>query len=116
MIVADVVRDGDTLHVYIGARHRSFAPVDPLGTVGEADQDEDRLVAPMPGKIIAIHAGRGDRVRRGQLLLVMEAMKMEHSIVAPHDGAVEQVRYRVGDQVEEGATLVSLREAGEGES
>jgi 3-methylcrotonyl-CoA carboxylase alpha subunit len=116
MIAADVVRDGDTLHVYIGARHRSFAPVDPLGTVGEADQDEDRLVAPMPGKIIAIHAGRGDRVRRGQLLLVMEAMKMEHSIVAPHDGAVEQVRYRVGDQVEEGATLVSLREAGEGES
>ena len=63
----------------------------------------------MPGKIIAIHAWAGDRVRRGQLLLVMEAMKMEHSIVAPHDGAVEQVRYRVGDQVEEGVTLVSLR-------
>jgi len=71
----------------------------------------------MPGKIIAIHASSGDRVRRGQLLLVMEAMKMEHSIVAPHDGAVEQVRYKVGDQVQEGETLVSLREAdGQGES
>jgi len=50
-------------------------------------------------------------VRRGQLLLVMEAMKMEHSIVAPHDGAVEQVLFKVGDQVQEGETLVSLREA-----
>ena len=83
VVSADVVRDGDTLHVFIGARHRSFTPVDPLGTVGEPDQDEDRLCAPMPGKIIAIHASIGDRVRRGQLLLVMEAMKMEHSILAP---------------------------------
>jgi len=108
-VAADVVRDGDVLHVFIGGRHRGFALVDPLASAGELDQDEDRLCAPMPGKIIAIHASAGDRVRRGQLLLVMEAMKMEHSIVAPHDGAVEQVRYRVGDQVEEGVTLVSLR-------
>jgi 3-methylcrotonyl-CoA carboxylase alpha subunit len=111
VVAADVIRDGAVLHVFIDGHHRSFAQVDPLGTAGEADQDEDRLVAPMPGKIIAIHASSGDRVRRGQLLLVMEAMKMEHSIVAPHDGAVDQVRYEVGDQVQEGATLVSLREA-----
>jgi len=109
-LAADVVRDGDALHVFAGGRHRSFTLVDPLGSVGTPDQDEDRLCAPMPGKIIAIHVSDGERVRRGQLLLVMEAMKMEHSIVAPHDGAVEQVRYRVGDQVEEGATLVSLHE------
>jgi 3-methylcrotonyl-CoA carboxylase alpha subunit len=51
-------------------------------------------------------------VRRGQPLLVLEAMKMEHAIVAPHDGTVEQVRYRIGDQVDEGATLVSLSDAG----
>jgi 3-methylcrotonyl-CoA carboxylase alpha subunit len=111
VLAADVVRDGAALHVFVDGRHRNFTQVDPIGTVDEADQDEDRLCAPMPGKIIAIHASNGDRVRRGQLLLVMEAMKMEHSIVAPHDGAVEQVRYKVGDQVEEGATLVSLREA-----
>ncbi len=110
-VVADVVRDGEALHVFAAGRHYSFTQIDLLGTVGELDQDEDRLCAPMPGKIIAIHAASGDRVRRGQLLVVMEAMKMEHSILAPHDGAVEQVRYRVGDLVEEGATLVSLREA-----
>jgi 3-methylcrotonyl-CoA carboxylase alpha subunit len=113
VVSADVVRHGDVLHVFAGAVHRAFALVDPVGTPGEADQDEDRLCAPMPGKIIAIHASAGDRVRRGQLLLVMEAMKMEHSIVAPHDGVLEQLRYRVGDQVEEGATLVALRAADE---
>ncbi|HEY4039954.1 MAG TPA: biotin/lipoyl-containing protein, partial [Burkholderiaceae bacterium] len=112
VLAADVVRDGDTLNVFTGARHRSYTLVDPLGTGGEADQDEDQLCAPMPGKIIAIHASQGDHVRRGQLLLVMEAMKMEHSILAPHDGVVDRVRYRVGDQVEEGALLVSLHEPG----
>jgi 3-methylcrotonyl-CoA carboxylase alpha subunit len=109
-LAADVVRDGDAVHVFAGGRHCNFTLVDPLGSVGTPDQDEDRLCAPMPGKIIAIHASSGERVRRGQLLLVMEAMKMEHSIVAPHDGAVDQVHYRVGDQVDEGATLVSLSE------
>jgi 3-methylcrotonyl-CoA carboxylase alpha subunit len=112
VMTADVVRDGAALHVFAGGRHRSYTLLDPLAMAGGADQDEDRLCAPMPGKIIAIHASNGDRVRRGQLLLVMEAMKMEHSILAPHDGVVEQLRYRVGDQVEEGATLVSLHEPG----
>jgi 3-methylcrotonyl-CoA carboxylase alpha subunit len=116
VLAADVVRDGDTLHVFTGARHRSYSLVDPLRTVGETDQDEDQLCAPMPGKITAIHVTRGDRVRRGQLLLVMEAMKMEHSILAPHDGVVEQLRYGVGDQVQEGAMLVSLHEPGTGQS
>jgi len=108
LICADVVRDGDALHVFGAAGHRVFTLTDPLATSAEAEQDEDRLCAPMPGKIIAVNATSGERVRRGQVLLVMEAMKMEHSILAPHDGAVDQMRYRVGDQVEEGATLVSL--------
>jgi 3-methylcrotonyl-CoA carboxylase alpha subunit len=110
-LAADVVRDGIALHVFGGGRHRRFTLVDPVASAGGSDEDEDRLIAPMPGRIIAIHAAAGDPVRRGQLLVVMEAMKMEHSIVAPHDGTVEEVRYRVGDQVDEGATLVSLSEA-----
>jgi 3-methylcrotonyl-CoA carboxylase alpha subunit len=110
---ADVVRDGEELHVFADGDHRRFTQVDPISRAGEADEDEDRLCAPMPGKVIAIHAAAGDRVRRGQPLLVLEAMKMEHAIVAPHDGTVEEVRYRIGDQVDEGATLVSLSDASE---
>jgi 3-methylcrotonyl-CoA carboxylase alpha subunit len=65
----------------------------------------------MPGKVIALLVEPGARVRRGQPLLVMEAMKMEHTIAAPGDGVVERLLYRVGDQVAEGAPLVGFAAA-----
>ncbi|MGE8261174.1 MAG: acetyl-CoA carboxylase biotin carboxyl carrier protein subunit, partial [Stenotrophomonas sp.] len=64
--------------------------------------------APMPGKIISISVKAGDKVEKGQPLLVMEAMKMEHTISATADGTVGEVFYGVGDQVTEGAELVSI--------
>ena len=66
------------------------------------------MVAPMPGRIVAVHVKAGDRVRRGQPLVVLEAMKMEHGVTAPADGIVEAVHYASGDLVEEGAELLSL--------
>jgi 3-methylcrotonyl-CoA carboxylase alpha subunit len=111
-MAVDVVRVADALHVFAAGRRHTLTRVDPVAAVGTPEEDEDQLCAPMPGKIIAVHVASGDRVERGQLLLVMEAMKMEHSILAPHDGTIDAVRYRVGDQVEEGATLVSLKESG----
>jgi 3-methylcrotonyl-CoA carboxylase alpha subunit len=50
----------------------------------------------------------GDKVKRGQALLVMEAMKMEHTIAAPGEGTVKELLYGVGDQVAEGAALITL--------
>jgi 3-methylcrotonyl-CoA carboxylase alpha subunit len=52
----------------------------------------------------------GDRVERGQPMMVVEAMKMEHTIAAPRDGAVAAVHYAPGDLVEEGAELIALAE------
>ena len=69
-----------------------------------------RLIAPMPGKIIAVLTEPGATVTKGQPLVVMEAMKMEHTIKAPADGTVEKVRYAVGDQVEDGAELIGFAE------
>jgi len=66
------------------------------------------LTAPMPGKVIAVHVAVGDKVKRGQALLVMEAMKMEHTIAAPSEGTVKEMSYSVGDQVAEGAALITL--------
>ncbi|HKR20519.1 MAG TPA: biotin/lipoyl-containing protein, partial [Stellaceae bacterium] len=74
-----------------------------------------RVVAPMPGKIAAVHVAKGARVTRGQILLVLEAMKMEHAITAPGDGVVADIRYAPGDPVAEGAELLVLgseKEAG----
>src|SRR5260370_9689713 len=65
-----------------------------------------RLTAPMPGKIIQVLAAAEATVRRGQGLIVLEAMKMEHTVSAPADGVAQPVNYPVGDLVEEGAELI----------
>ena len=105
-LTADVVRAGDELHVFHNGRHRVLALADIIAQSAAAEVETGRLTAPMPGKLISIHAARGARVERGTPLLVMEAMKMEHTIVAPSDGVVSEVLYAVGDQVAEGAELV----------
>ncbi len=69
------------------------------------------LKAPMPGRVLSIAATEGQAVERGQLLLVLEAMKMEHRITAPADGIVKAIRVAQGDQVANGATLVMLEAA-----
>lgn len=64
--------------------------------------------APMPGKILGIKAQAGAAVKRGQVILILEAMKMENEIVAPQDGTVASINVAVGDMVEPGATLATL--------
>jgi propionyl-CoA carboxylase alpha chain len=68
------------------------------------------LLAPMPGKVLAVEVAEGDDVKAGQLLMIVEAMKMEHRITAPHAGMVGEVRARIGDQVAGGDLLVVLGE------
>ena len=70
------------------------------------------LTAPMPGNVLATHVKEGDAVREGQLLLVLEAMKMQHRITAPFEGSVKELHVGEGDQVDNGALLVMLEEAG----
>jgi len=66
------------------------------------------LMAPMPGKVIALLAAVGASVDKGAPLLLLEAMKMEHTISAPRAGTVKSYRYAAGDQVAEGAELVEF--------
>ncbi len=66
--------------------------------------------APMPGKVLQVRVAAGDRVARGDTLVILEAMKMEHAVTAPHDGTVAEVRAEPGQQVEAGAILVVLDE------
>jgi len=66
--------------------------------------------APMPGRILAVRSAPGERVTKGQVLVVLEAMKMEHEVVAPHDGVVREVMVEAGQQVDTGDVLVILDE------
>jgi propionyl-CoA carboxylase alpha chain len=69
------------------------------------------LTAPMPGTVLAVRAATGDTVAGGQLLMIVEAMKMEHRITAPYAGVVREVRAQPGDQVAAGDLLAVLDEA-----
>ena len=77
----------------------------------EALAGGDAVKAPMPGKVIAVNVKAGDMVEKGQVVAVMEAMKMEHSLTAPRAGTVETVSAEMGAQVPEGEILVALEEA-----
>ncbi|WP_294143693.1 biotin/lipoyl-containing protein [uncultured Clostridium sp.] len=66
------------------------------------------VTAPMPGKILGVKMQAGAAVKRGQVILILEAMKMENEIVAPQDGTIASINVAVGDMVEPGATLATL--------
>jgi 3-methylcrotonyl-CoA carboxylase alpha subunit len=63
----------------------------------------------MPGKVVSFAVKVGDKVKLGQTLAVMDAMKMEHTIAAPMDGVVAELLYAPGDQVAEGVELLRLQ-------
>jgi acetyl/propionyl-CoA carboxylase alpha subunit len=70
---------------------------------------EDSIRAPMPGNIIAVEVKPGDAVTKGQILLVMESMKMETTITAPRDGVIEAVTYEKGQTFDRDAVLLELK-------
>ena len=67
-----------------------------------------KIAAPMPGKILAIKANVGDAVKKGQAIMILEAMKMENEIVATADGTVASINTTVGSSVEAGDILATL--------
>jgi len=80
----------------------------PRFPVKETETATGGLVAPMPGKVLSTHVDAGDEVEERQLLLILEAMKMEHRILAPHAGVVAELPVAAGEQVENGALLAVL--------
>ena len=105
---ATAVVAGERRHLFGNGRAWQFAAVDPLHHSGEGGGAEGGLLAPMPGKVIALIAAEGAAVEKGAPLLILEAMKMEHTITAPAAGTVKGFRFAVGDQVGDGAELVEF--------
>ena len=68
----------------------------------------ESITAPMPGTITNILVKEGDNVKKGQVLAILEAMKMENEIVAPHDGAVKAISVDKGQNVNPGETLLKM--------
>ncbi|CAN7664142.1 acetyl/propionyl/methylcrotonyl-CoA carboxylase subunit alpha [Neorhizobium sp. LjRoot104] len=110
--VAGHVRDmrGLRIHNGIFIQRRSAAHEFYLHQTGGAEEagGGDVIAAPMPGMVRFVSANTGEKVKKGQSLLILEAMKMEHTLAAPRDGVVLEVTASVGDQVEQGAVLLLL--------
>jgi len=105
---ATVIAAGEKRHVFFNGQTWQLARIDPLHHAGDGGGAEGGLLAPMPGKVIALVAGEGAVVEKGAPLLILEAMKMEHTIAAPAKGKVKAFRFGVGDQVTDGAELVEF--------
>ena len=79
------------------------APAAPAGAAGSIE-----ITSPMPGKILDVKAQPGASVSRGDVVLILEAMKMENEVVAPQDGTIASINVNVGDMVEPGAVLATM--------
>jgi propionyl-CoA carboxylase alpha chain len=102
---AQVTRAGDRLHVQTVRGTITFDVV-PRFVVPGAAAPSGGLLAPMPGVVLDVRCVPGDQAEAGQVLVVLEAMKMEHVVRAPADGVVADVRVAKGQHVENGALLL----------
>ena len=86
------------------------APVSPAASAPapKAPGAADTISAPMPGTIVGINVKVGDSFKRGQVLIVLEAMKMENEILAPRDGRVVNVNTQKGSSVNSGDVLIAF--------
>ena len=103
--MAHVTRTGDTWWVHMDGRAHEVL----FHEQGSKSSDsEGSLKAPMPGTVLQVMAKEGQRVREGQHLMTLEAMKMEHKILAPRPGEITKVHFSEGDRVDMGSSLVEI--------
>jgi 3-methylcrotonyl-CoA carboxylase alpha subunit len=106
-----LVREGGTVHLFWDGVVYALTE-EREGTRPARRADAGALEAPMPGRVTAVRAKPGQRVKKGEELLVVEAMKMENALRAPRDGVVRAVHVTTGEMVAPGRSLVEI-EAGE---
>jgi len=98
----------DRVLVFSEGQAFAFTLPGAAGAAAEGAAGDGTLISPMPGRIVAVDAREGNRVRQGDKLVTIEAMKMEHSLTAPFDGIVVEVHALEGGQVSEGTVLVRV--------
>ena len=102
------VQAGDNITILTESGRVALTLFDPYHFEGDTSVNDGRLTAMMPGRIVKLMAAAGDKVSKGQPLIIMEAMKMEHTIVSPRDGVVERVAFQVGEMVPADAVLFAF--------
>lgn len=111
VVTAHIGRDGDTLHIAMNGQHYklNIARLSARRKTGESGAAS--LSAAMHGQVVRVLVAEGDLVKRGQPLVLLEAMKMEIRVTAPHDGRVVRLLCSAGDVVQRAQPLLELAEA-----
>lgn len=105
-----VLNTADSIRLLLGNTPYNLTLLDATKALDTTEQKNERILSPMPGKIISCSVKAGQDVKKGQTLMVLEAMKMEHAIQASHAGEISEVYFALNDQVEEGAVLLAFKE------
>ena len=105
---AAVLQEGTQLTILSEGIAETLHYLDPLSFESGDEGAGGGLHAPMPGKVVAVRVQLGDTVKRGQPLMIVEAMKMEHTITAPIDGIIAAINANVGEQVDEKSALIAF--------
>jgi 3-methylcrotonyl-CoA carboxylase alpha subunit len=99
------------VHVWLPDAHYDFRIDDPRSVEFSASASRGGLSTPLPGVVVSVGVTTGQAVAAGQVLMVIEAMKMEHTITAPYAGVVQTIHFARGDRVPEGSELLELAAA-----
>ncbi|MCG8382323.1 MAG: biotin/lipoyl-binding protein [Gammaproteobacteria bacterium] len=113
---AFVAVDDENTYIHIEGKAVTVQRIDLFEKIMGGDGgggSDSSLLAPMPGTVISVNCEPGQQVAEGDVLMVIESMKLETTVAAPRDGIVEQVNFSAGDTFDQKALLVSLKAEGE---
>lgn len=99
--------------VFVDGQVFKVSPIELTSSRKPKKKEEGDLSSPISGKVVNVKTKKGVRVKKGDVLMVIEAMKMEYLIRAPYSGVVEKVHFKESDQIEIGQTTVDLIKKGE---
>ena len=105
-----VAKDGEIRFIHLDGADYELRKVTELDEEFEETEDEGSLSSPMPGRIVKLLVNQGDSIKKGQNLLVVEAMKMENKVVSPFEGVVREIFFSEGDQVEANVPLMEIEQ------
>ena len=108
-IIKSIITEGEKeKYVFVDGQVFRVKPVELTGRKTQKKKEEGDLASPISGKVVSVKVKNGDPVKKGGILMVIEAMKMEYIIRAPYNGEVKKVNFNENDQIEIGQTTVEL--------
>jgi acetyl/propionyl-CoA carboxylase alpha subunit len=108
-IIKSIITEGDKeKYVFVNGQVFKVKPIELTGKKKVRKREEGSLSSPISGKVVSVKVKKGDSVKKGEVLMVIEAMKMEYLIRAPYNGKIKKLNFKQNDQVEIGQSTVDV--------